>query len=107
MRRKTEGAVLVMMLMSAVVFSILSYGMLTVAMSRSQQVEVMMGPSGLNVRYAAEAGLEFAKQLCMNDPLTPCFKPSTTDLIVNNLEVDIYETDPCPAPRLFKAKVTY
>ena len=76
-----RGIALVVVLLTAVVFSIAAFGVLTVAVSRARQIDYL-GEDRIRYRAAAEAGLVWAMQRLWVTPGwcgAPPFPPLDTD----------------------------
>ena len=109
MRRTGErGIALGVVIITAVVFSVAAFAILTLSMGGAQQAGSYA--RRLKARYAAEAGLVWATQRLWG---TPTWTSSAgTDLTVGGMNVDV-TLSACPAPpalcdnRRLEAKVTY
>ena len=66
----TRGAALVIVLVSALIFSIAAFGVLTMAVSRAQQVDYV-SETRIRARFAAEAGMVWATQRLWATPGWP------------------------------------
>jgi hypothetical protein len=102
MRRNERGFALGVVLMSSIIFAIAAFGVLTLALSRTQQAS-FLGESSIRARYAAEMGLVKAMQKLWVDP-DECFVASSPDYTIdtyndadasNDTNIDIKRT-PCP-----------
>ena len=114
MPRGERGFALMMVLITAVVFTVAAFAALTIAVSGAQQMTVI-SDDHLRARYSAEAGLVWAMQWLWAHP-AECFLGSSDFSIDTDgagslplTWVDI-AADPCPGPGVsgtLSAKVTY
>ena len=104
-----RGIALGVVLMTAVIFSVAAFAVLTMALSGQQRLKVL-SKDHLSAQYAAEAGVVWVMQRLWNDPTycannTPLPSPPNP---INGLTVNVTVTN-CGAnnPHQINAKVIY
>ena len=112
MRNTERGVALVLVAVTAIIFSVAAFAMLTVALSAARRTW-LGSEQRLRAKFAAEAGLVWAMQRLFVDPAN-CF-PANPDMSIDTdgpgplpaTGIDIIAT-PCPSSAMtLKAKVTY
>lgn len=118
MRANERGMALGIVIFSAIVFSVASFAVLNVAMSRAQTSTFQEGR--VRARYAAEAGLVWARERLWADPGFPNFcipggfslpfdsdGNGVIDAPYDFVIITATDCSPTRSPRTLQAKVTF